>query len=198
MNWIDHIEGLHGYLKEAAFTDGQGVRISHQDFFDRVVSLTEGIRRRKSTAFFIGNGASASMSSHMAADFAKNGRVHTETFTDLALITALANDISYDEVFRIPLLSRGRPGDILVSISSSGASPNILKATEAAREIGMTVVTFSGMRPENPLRKMGDLNTFVPAPTYGVVETAHAALLHFWMDNIQVSALSAAAERRAA
>jgi D-sedoheptulose 7-phosphate isomerase len=197
MNWQEHIDGLHGHLNETVFTDTEGNRLSHDEFFGEVIHLTEEVRHGGSTAFFIGNGASASMSSHMAADFAKNGKVHTETFTDLALITAVANDISYDEVFRIPLMSRGKPGDILVSISSSGASPNILKATATARELGMTVVTLSGMNSENPLKRMGHLNAFVPAPTYGFVETAHAALLHFWMDRIQVPAISVS-ERRAA
>lgn len=192
MNWQDHIDGLYKYLIETTFTDANSQFLTHETFFAELIQHTKDLRARGGTAFFIGNGASASMSSHMAADFAKNGQIHTETFTDLALITAVANDISYDEVFRIPLLSRGHQGDILVSISSSGASPNILKATEAARELGMAIVTLSGMRADNPLKKMGHFNAYVPAPTYGFVETSHAALLHFWMDNIQVAAFPSA------
>jgi len=121
----------------------------------------------------------------MAADFSKNGRIHTQTFTDLALITALANDVSYADVFRIPLQNRGHQGDILVAISSSGSSLNILRAAEAARDLDMIIVTLTGMSETNPLRQMGDLNIWVPAPTYGYVETAHAALLHYWMDGIE-------------
>jgi D-sedoheptulose 7-phosphate isomerase len=73
---------------------------------------------------------------------------------------------------------------MLVAISSSGRSPNILKAAAVAADMKMTVVTLSGMAPENPLRRAGWLNAYVAAPTYGLAETCHAAILHHWMDSI--------------
>ena len=79
-------------------------------------------------------------------------------------------------------------GDMLIAISSSGKSPNILLAAEFAAGIGMEVVTLSGMQATNPLRGLGTLNAYVPANTYGQVETCHATILHHWMD--QVSARS--------
>jgi D-sedoheptulose 7-phosphate isomerase len=75
---------------------------------------------------------------------------------------------------------------MLLAISSSGKSPNILAATTVASALGMTVVTLTGKEAENPLRKRGDLNVYVPAQTYGMTETAHAAALHQWMDLVQM------------
>jgi D-sedoheptulose 7-phosphate isomerase len=148
--------------------------------------LTIGIRERRDTIYMIGNGASASMASHFAADLSKNGRLHAQVFSDLSLITAISNDMGYEHVFAEPLRRRGRKGDMLVAISSSGRSPNILAAVDAAEELGLTVVTLSAKDAENPLRRRGHLNLYVAAETYGLAETSHAAALHWWMDLVQM------------
>ena len=132
----------------------------------------------------VGNGASASIASHFAADLAKNGGLHTEVFSDLSLITAISNDIGYEYVFSEPLKRRGRRGDMLIAISSSGKSPNILRAAKEAEMLQMKCVTLSAMSPGNPLRKIGTLNAYIPADCYGHAETCHAAILHYWMDLI--------------
>lgn len=124
------------------------------------------------------------MASHVSADLAKNAHVHTEVFTDLSLITAIANDISFDEVFAEPLRRRMKTGDMLVAISSSGQSKNILQAVATAKELGGRTITLSAMKPENPLRRQGELNLYVSAQTYGLAETCHAAVLHYWIDTI--------------
>ncbi|NDC63383.1 MAG: SIS domain-containing protein [Planctomycetia bacterium] len=126
------------------------------------------------------------MASHFATDLAKNGGLHSQVFTDPALVTAIGNDIGYDQVFAEPLRGRGRAGDMLVAISSSGRSPNILAAVEAARALDMVVVTLSAKDPDNPLRAAGSLNLYLSAHTYGLAETGHAALLHWWMDLVQL------------
>ena len=125
------------------------------------------------------------MASHFAADLAKNAHLHTEVFSDLSLITAISNDMGYEWVFAKPLCRRAKKGDMLVAISSSGASKNILCATEIAKKIGLKIITLSAMLPQNPLRSSGDLNIYVSAKTYGLAETAHAAILHHWMDLVE-------------
>src|SRR5208283_4921493 len=80
------------------------------------VEKTLLVRTCRRTVFVIGNGASASMASHVAADLAKNAHVHTEVFSDLSLITAIANDMSYEEVFAEPLRRRMKDGDMPVAI----------------------------------------------------------------------------------
>lgn len=134
--------------------------------------------------FFAGNGASASMASHFSADLGKNARVRTSVFTDPALMTAVANDLCYAEVFAEPLSWSLRPGDMLVLVSSSGNSPNVLRAAERARDLGGQVVTLSAMSPVNALRRLGDINFYVPAQTYGQAEVAHSAILHHWVDSV--------------
>jgi D-sedoheptulose 7-phosphate isomerase len=163
-------------------TDPENLLSESEVGFDTWASLTAMVRDQGNTVYLIGNGASASMASHIAADLAKNGRLHTEVFSDLSLITAIANDLSYDKVFAMPLSQRMKRDDMLVAISSSGCSPNILEGVEEARKGGGLVVTLSAMNPENPLRRMGDLNFYVAAQGYGEAETCHAAILHYWVD----------------
>jgi D-sedoheptulose 7-phosphate isomerase len=182
--WKETIETLHGLLANVAFTDASQRPLSADAGFARWTEDALALRARHQTIFLIGNGASASMASHFAADLAKNGHVHTEVFTDLSLITAISNDMGYEHVYAEPLRRRGRKGDMLVAISSSGRSPNILAAVEVAREIGLEIVSLSAMSPENPLRKGGDLNIHLCCGSYGEAETGHAAILHHWMDRV--------------
>jgi D-sedoheptulose 7-phosphate isomerase len=99
------------------------------------------------------------------------------------LLTALGNDIGIDQLFASAINTYANHDDMLVAISSSGNSKNIIEAIGSAREKKMRVVTFSGLKPDNQLRKMGDLNFYVPAKTYGIVECAHQLLLHMWLDH---------------
>jgi D-sedoheptulose 7-phosphate isomerase len=182
VDWSSNIIRIGKCLQSISASLNDNSPISVDDAFCKWTDLTVRIRSQKGTVFLIGNGASASMASHVAADLAKNAHVHTEVFTDLSLITAIANDMSYEEVFAVPLRRRLKKGDMLVAISSSGQSRNILQAVAATREIGGTVITLSAMKAENPLRNKGELNLYVPAHSYSMAETCHAAMLHYWID----------------
>jgi D-sedoheptulose 7-phosphate isomerase len=184
MIWSKYVDKTAECLQSLAVSDGNAKPLDNETAFARWNDLTMQARAQKKTIFLIGNGASASMASHVAADLAKNARVHTEVFTDLALITAIANDISFDEVFAEPLRRRLKPGDILVAISSSGKSTNILNAVRTTKKLGGRVITLSAMSANNPLRKAGELNFYVPAQSYGMAENCHAALLHYWIDKV--------------
>ena len=165
-------------------TDELGSFVDVEHGFSGWAEVSEKIREEGRTIYLIGNGASASMASHMSADLAKNAHIHTEVFSDLSLMTAISNDISFSEVFAEPIRRRIKKGDMVVSISSSGQSENILKAADEARRRGGSVITLSAMSKENKLRSKGTLNFYVPAETYGLAETCHAAILHFWMDRV--------------
>jgi D-sedoheptulose 7-phosphate isomerase len=127
------------------------------------------------------------MASHIAADLANNAHMRTEVFSDLSLITAIANDLTYTEVFAEPLRRRMTERDMLIAISSSGQSPNILRAVAEAKGLGGIVVTLSSMDSNNLLRAQGSLNFYIPATSYGMAETCHAAVLHHWMDLVVAS-----------
>ncbi len=184
MNWNKNIEELKYTLTLLSVLNDFGEELDSDKAFALWTEYTFKIRENRRTIYLIGNGASASMASHMAADLAKNAHIHTEVFSDLSLITAIANDISYEEVFAEPLRRRMVEGDMLVAVSSSGNSPNILRATEAAVSYGGIVVTLSAMNESNKLRKLGNLNFYVPAQTYGLAETSHAAIMHYWMNSV--------------
>ncbi|AMD91146.1 SIS domain-containing protein [Desulfovibrio fairfieldensis] len=180
--WQDFMYLLNRTLADVSFRDASGAELDQEEGF--AVWTTNGYALKKNGAclYFAGNGASASMSSHFAADINKNADIHTQVFTDLALVTAIGNDIGYSEVYAYPLRRRAIAGDMLVTISSSGNSPNILKVIDAARELNLYVVTLSAMDGENACRQRGHLNVYVPAMTYGMAESAHTAILHYWTD----------------
>ena len=184
MKWQTHTSRLAGILDQLSVRDANGNELDQDEGFTHLKNLTLKVRRPGNRIFFIGNGASASMASHFAADIAKNGKIATETFSDLSLLTAIANDISYDHVFAEPLRLKMITGDMLIAISSSGNSPNVLLGAETFKERKGTVVTLSAMREDNSLRKLGSLNFYLPAETYGLAETAHAAVMHFWTDQV--------------
>lgn len=184
-HWQQHVDVLVSTLRALSVRDLAGQELEPNEGFERWCAITLELREKKRAIYLIGNGASASMASHFAADLAKNGHLHTEVFSDLSLITAISNDISFEQVFAEPLRRRAVEGDMLIAISSSGKSPNVLAAARVARDRGLTLVTLSAMSPENPLRKSGDLNFYVPAQQYGFAESAHAAILHNYMDMVQ-------------
>ena len=180
--WQKHVRVLSELLATLSFRGADGREIGAEEGFRQWQTLTCQVRRNRGTIFLIGNGASASMASHLAADLAKNARLHTEVFSDLSLITAISNDMGYEHVFSEPLSRRARAGDMLVAISSSGKSANILAAAAVAARMQLSVVTLSAMAANNPLRRTGTLNIYVAGPTYGYAESCHAVVLHHWMD----------------
>lgn len=185
MGWADRILKLGETLAGLSFRDAEGHEMGVDRGFAYWLELTLEARRARRTIYLIGNGASASMASHFASDLAKNARLHTQVFSDLSLITAISNDIGYDQIFAAPLRMRGCAGDMLIAISSSGKSPNIIEAVEVAVELDMITVTLSSFDPGNPARGMGLLNVYIPADSYGFAETGHAAILHYWMDLVE-------------
>ena len=130
----------------------------------------------------IGNGGSAAICSHQAIEFLKNGGIRALALNDGASLTALANDFGYANVFAEQIKMIGLPGDLLIAISSSGQSTNILKGVEVARAHGIKVATFSGFKPDNLLRGRGDVNFYVASDQYGFVEIAHHALIQAILD----------------
>lgn len=181
-HFIDYIHSLQSALENLQVSDVQSKPLSPEEGFVLWLQITRELQSKDRTMFFIGNGASAMMASHMAADASKNGNFRSLAFNDAALLTAVSNDIAYEEIFAVPLKRFSAKGDCLVTISSSGNSPNVIRAIETARVLQLQVITLSGMRPDNRSRQLGDLNFYIPADTYGIVEVNHQAILHCWLD----------------
>ncbi|MCK4948383.1 MAG: SIS domain-containing protein [Candidatus Aureabacteria bacterium] len=134
--------------------------------------------------FLIGNGASASISSHIAADFWKNAGIRALTFNDSTLLTCISNDYGYKHVFEKPIDMFADRGDILIAISSSGQSDNILSGVLAAKKKNVKVITLSGFKKNNSLSSLGDINFYVPASEYGYVEAVHLSICHCFVDMV--------------
>lgn len=170
-------------VTDTQITDALGNIVEQEDALDQLSALSGDIRDNSKKQYLVGNGASMAFSDHMAIDWSKNGRVPTHSFSNTALLTALGNDLGIKELFAFAISTYADEGDLLIAISSSGNSANILEAIKVARQKHMRVVTFSGLKPDNQARKLGDLNFYVPAKTYGIVECAHQLLLHMWLDH---------------
>jgi len=180
--WTDYLDTIAAGLRDIVVTDRAGAPLPLADGVARWVAMTRDVADRDGQLFVIGNGGSAGMASHMAADACKNGHLRAMALTDAALMTATSNDLAFDQVFSLPLERLGRRGDLVTAISSSGNSPNIVRALETARSNGLHAVTLSGMRDDNRARSLGDLNFYVPLARYGWTESAHQILMHYWFD----------------
>ncbi|MDD5109281.1 MAG: SIS domain-containing protein [Candidatus Omnitrophica bacterium] len=184
INTQGYFKNLKLLLDKVVVTDNKGRNIG----FDKGLTWTAGLLIDKKASgnkiMLIGNGASASISSHIAVDLWKNCGVKAVAFNDHALLTCISNDCGYKHVFDRPIEVFVDSGDILLAISSSGKSENIIRATKMAGKNNCRIITLSGFKPDNPLRCFGELNFYVPFSGYGPVEIVHHAICHCIVDMI--------------
>jgi len=157
------------------------------DDWERVLRRLETAFIQQQTVFIIGNGGSAATASHMMNDLmlgvAQGGKrgFRAIALTDnMPVLTATANDLSYRDIFSTPLRTLGRAGDVLIAISGSGNSPNVIEAVHVAREVGMTTIGFLGMGG-GKLKAVVDESIIVPSHDYGPIEDIHLILDHVMM-----------------
>jgi D-sedoheptulose 7-phosphate isomerase len=134
--------------------------------------------------FFLGNGGSNSISSHMMEDYGKIAGFQTYAFSDAALITCYANDYGYENAMAEWLKLHFQPGDVLIATSSSGESKNIVNAADVARVKGGKIIALTGFATGNTLSKMGDVNFYLNVRNYGMVECFHQVILHVILDSL--------------
>lgn len=180
--FADYTHAFITALNSTEATDARGQKITVDDAIARVHDALRKLTRSPNKVMFIGNGGSAGIAGHLAIDFAKNGGVRSITFNDASSLTCLGNDLGYDQVFAKQVEMQGLPGDVLIAISSSGESANILAAAAQAKAMGCECITLSGFTSANRLRAMGVTNFYVASGVYGFVETAHQAILHAILD----------------
>lgn len=149
-----------------------------------VIDLLHQTRQRQRQVFIMGNGGSASTASHFVCDLAKNTRVagwpdyRVQGLTDnMALVTAFANDEGYENAFAGPLASLVQTGDVVIGISTSGNSPNVLQGIEVARQVGAVTVGLTGF-DAGKLGAMVDHHVHVPSDIIEHVEDIHLMLEH--------------------
>ena len=135
-----------------------------------------------------GNGGSAAMASHISVDFTKQAGVRTMNFNDADLITCFANDYGYENWVSKALEFHSEKGDIVILVSSSGNSLNMVNAAKAAKKLGLTLVTLTGFDSKNALKKEGDINLWLDSVAYNIVENTHQIWLLMICDMIIGSA----------
>jgi D-sedoheptulose 7-phosphate isomerase len=170
------------------------------DYLTQVANLIQGLPREPLQAvadrlwqayrgqaqiFLCGNGGSSATASHFAEDLAKGvdlppgaPRFRVISLVDsVPMLTAYANDLGYEHVFSEPLRNLVRPGDVLMALSGSGSSRNVVRAAQVAREAGASVVALSG-RDGGELKRLAHLSVVVPVESMQQIEDAHLALAH--------------------
>lgn len=153
---------------------------------DQIIKILEEAAHKQSSIYIIGNGGSAATASHMVNDLGaglrRRGLINldiTSLADNVPVITAIANDIGYENIFYMQLEGLLKPEDLIIAISCSGNSPNIVKAVEYAKNIGSTIIGITGF-DGGDLKKLSDVNFHIEAPKgeYGLVEDMHMILDH--------------------
>jgi D-sedoheptulose 7-phosphate isomerase len=165
-------------------TDSQRNRLELEDAVSLGVELLRTARANNSKVLLVANGGSAAIASHAQNDLVKACGIRSMVFTEQPLLTALANDNGYDSAYELPTDIWADAGDVMIAISSSGNSENILRAVKVAKKHGMKVVTLSGFDEDNDLRKQGDINLYSKSSKYGIVENVHSIIAHSITDSL--------------
>ena len=181
---------------ERSYSDGGSFLQSYRDTlveawqsvdaaaFTRAADLLDATIRGGHSVYACGNGGSAAISNHLLCDFLKGIQTDTQLkprvislASHLELITAIANDIAYEEIFAYQVRTLARPGDLLMTISASGNSENIVRALSAARERDVRSIALTGFDGGRSAG-MADVNLHVRGRNYGIVEDVHQSLMH--------------------
>jgi D-sedoheptulose 7-phosphate isomerase len=183
--YTEYLKELIQHLEDTTVYCSDGTSCSdYEEAMQRLVDLFSEIKEKGKQVFFIGNGGSAAIASHMTADFMKNGGMKTYSLYDNSVTTCMGNDYGYEDIFWRPLEFLANEGDLLVAISSSGNSKNIVNAIEVAQQKNMRIVTLSGFQKENKISSRGTYNIHVPVSKYGMVESIHNLILQQIVDAI--------------
>jgi len=152
-------------------------------FFQTIKVILTKLRETRNKIYFFGNGASAAFANHMALDFSKNGKILSRSISDIALLTALSNDYSYENAMLEFLKIEGvTKDDLVIIISSSGNSPNVVSVLKYCKENRIKSLALSGLKKDNKSITLADYSIYVPMKTYGMVECIHQIFLHLILD----------------
>lgn len=181
----DYFRSLQALLSKAVITQHDGQLLDFDDGALSAVRRLLAARDAGHKALVIGNGGSAAIASHLHNDLLQSVGMRALALTEPATLTARSNDEGYENAYATQIEQWADRGDVLIAISSSGASENVLRGARAARARGLSIVTLSGFAADNALRTLGDVNFYVPAEHYGRVELSHQILAHYLTDTAE-------------
>jgi phosphoheptose isomerase len=187
------------YLDAYADEIGRAFKSIDPVLIDHAAAILVDAYTRDARMFSCGNGGSASIANHMQCDHTKGVRNTTDLApqvlslsTNVEVLTAIANDLGYENVFVHQLQSQARPGDVLVAVSSSGRSPNIVRALTWARENDVRTIAITGF-DGGLARSVAEVSIHVDCTNYGIVEDLHQAIMHSLAQYIRQSRMTPAA-----
>lgn len=161
--------------------------IFESDVYEELIqfkNICEAVKNSSAKIMIAGNGASAAIASHAAADFTKQARVPSVTFHDPDFITMMANDFGYENWLAESIQVYHNLNDIVVLISSSGTSKNIINAALRARELGLTTISFTGFGLPNELTELSNVSFNLNSKAYNVIENTHSIWITTVVDMI--------------
>lgn len=166
---------------------------------DRAATILLGAYTGGRTVFSCGNGGSAAIANHLQCDHLKGVRTGTDLTprvtslsSNVELLTAIANDLGYDDTFAYQLRAQSKGGDVLIAISSSGRSPNIVHALEWARTHGLRTIALTGFNGGRA-RMVAEVAVHVESTNYGIIEDLHQSVMHSLAQYVRQSRMSAPA-----
>ena len=145
--------------------------------FNQLIKLIKEVKRKKKKLILVGNGGSAAMASHVAVDFTKTCKIRAINFNEADLITCYGNDYGFENWITEALISYGDAEDLVVLISSSGQSKNIVNAAKFCNKKKINFATFTGFKKNNPLKKISKISFWVNSNSYNIIEMTH----HIWL-----------------
>ncbi len=145
--------------------------------FLKIIEIIKKVKKNKKKIILVGNGGSAAMASHVSVDFTKLCKIRAVNFNEADLITCFANDYGYENWISNAVNCYADKGDLLICISSSGKSKNIINGAKQAKKIGCRVITLSGFDKNNELKKIGIVNLWLDSKNYNFIEMTH----HVWL-----------------
>ena len=148
--------------------------------FLKIAQNLKKIKINKKKVILVGNGGSAAMASHVSVDLTKMCKIRSVNFNEADLLTCFSNDYGYENWVQKALSSYADKGDLLICISSSGESKNIINGAKFAKKIGCKVVTLTGFDKKNKVRKIGHINLWLNSKNYNLIEMTH----HIWLLSI--------------
>jgi len=182
-NKMNTKEFLTSYLKDFSKLVKPDEKIIDQ--LEKIADLIKAINSKGNKVLIFGNGGSAAISSHFSVDLTKNAGLRCVNFNEADLITCFANDYGFEHWAEKAIDFYGDEGDLLIVISSSGSSKNMLNGVRAARNGNFkAVVTLSGFDNNNPLCQLGDINLWIDSRAYNFVENIHQVWLLAIVDSI--------------